>query len=178
MSSDTPYPSYPGDSDTGHPAAGRSAFEQPPSIKTAVTLMRAGAVVAVLGVLYSLLTLSSLKDQLKTELASTEPGYTASQLDTVFAVSVTVAVVLGLLGAGIWLWMAWANGRGRKWARIVATVLAALNALSLLFLVANGRATTISLLLSVVNFLIGITALFYLYRPDSNQFYAASTRRS
>ena len=35
----------------------------------------------------------------------------------------TLEIVLGLVAAALWLWMARANGHGRSWARILATVL-------------------------------------------------------
>jgi hypothetical protein len=37
-----------------------------------------------------------------------------------------------LITIGLWLWMGWANGRGRSWARIVAAVLFGINTLDLL----------------------------------------------
>ena len=35
----------------------------------------------------------------------------------------TLEIVLGLVAAALWLWMARANGHGRNWARILSTVL-------------------------------------------------------
>lgn len=35
---------------------------------------------------------------------------------------ITSWVVFGLAWVALWLWMAWANGRGRNWARILSTV--------------------------------------------------------
>ena len=38
-------------------------------------------------------------------------------------VLLTLEIVLGLVAAALWLWMARANGHGRNWARILSTVL-------------------------------------------------------
>ncbi|MBA3309042.1 MAG: hypothetical protein H0U28_03145, partial [Nocardioidaceae bacterium] len=87
------------------------------------------------------------------------------------------AIVFGLIGVGLWLWMAWANGKGRKWARVVATVFGVINVLSFLFVITAGSATTPSLIVSVLSVLVGVAALFYLYRPDASQFYSAASSR-
>jgi hypothetical protein len=101
----------------------------------------------------------------------------------------TFATIGGLLGmaltVGLWLWMAWVNGKGRPWGRVVATILAALSALSfvisLLVLMsgsapANGAedASVISFILSIVLQLVGLMALWQLYRPESTHYFAAS----
>ena len=40
-------------------------------------------------------------------------------------------VIGGLIAIGLWLWMAWANGRGRGWARVLSAVLFGINTLTL-----------------------------------------------
>ena len=51
--------------------------------------------------------------------------------------AVVTSVIGGVIAVGLWLWMAWANGRGRRWARIVATVFFAINTLDLIASVAR-----------------------------------------
>ena len=176
MSTSDPYPSYPGDSTPGTSAGPPQAPQQPPSIKTAVTLMRVGAVISLLGVVYTLLSLNSFEDDIKRQALDSDTSLTASELDSIFAVTVAVVVILGILGALLWLWMAWANGRGRKWARRVATVLGALNIVSSMLTLANNQATTITTILTIVNLAVGAGALYFLYRPDSSRFYEESSR--
>lgn len=49
---------------------------------------------------------------------------TPDQVDTAVNVGVTVGIVSGIvggaIGVGLWILMAWANGKGKTWARIVA----------------------------------------------------------
>ena len=43
-----------------------------------------------------------------------------------------VAIIFGLIGIGLWLWMAYANKAGKNWARITATAFFGLDTLSVL----------------------------------------------
>ena len=45
--------------------------------------------------------------------------------------AVVTAVIGALIAIGLWLWMAWANRRGRNWARIVSAVFFGINTLDL-----------------------------------------------
>ncbi len=175
MSTNEPLPSYPEDARNDNLGA-PSTVEQPPSMRTAVLLMRVGAAVSLLSLILSIATLGTLKDDIKTQLADSNTNYSASDLDAAYGVAVAFIVILGLVGVALWLWMAWANGRGRRWARIVATVLGVLNILLTIFSISTGQTTTLPLVLSVVNLIVAIAALWYLYRPESTQFYAERSR--
>jgi hypothetical protein len=69
--------------------------------------------------------------------------------------------------------MASANGKGRSWARIVATVLGALSVLSLLSSVAQGQLTTLNLIVSLVSLALAIAILVLLWRKESSAYYDA-----
>lgn len=179
MSSQQPFPQYPEYNYGADPAGaqGQTPTEQPPSIRTAVMLMRIGAAVSLLGLLVSLLTIGSLKDDIRDELTASATTFTESDVDTFFNVAVGLSVLFGLFGVALWLWMAWANGRGKKWARVVSTVLAGLGLLSLLFSFGQTGTTTLSSLFSLVTVALGVVAVVLLYRPDSSAFYSARSGR-
>ena len=150
---------------------------QPPSIATAVKLMYAGAVLSVIGLIVTLLSLSSLRSELRDEIARSNPDFTTQDLDNLYHVTVGVAVVFGLIGTALWLWMAWKNGQGRRWARIVATVLGGLNLISSILTIAAGSSLAISEILTVINLILAIVILVLLWRKDSSAFYAESSGR-
>jgi hypothetical protein len=180
MSSQQPFPQYPEYNYGADPAAtqGQQApTEQPPSIRTAVLLMRIGAAVSLLSLLVSPVTIGSLKDDIRNELTASGTTFTESDVDTFFNVAVGLAILFGLIGVALWLWMAWANGRGKKWARVVSTVLAGLGLLTLLFSLGQTGSTTVGSLLTLVTVALGVVAVFLLYRPDSSAFCAANSRR-
>lgn len=173
------YPVHPGTplgGGGGFPGAPGGDVPQPGSIRLAVRLMWAGAGLSLLGLLVTLLTLDSLKSQLRDSLEKSDPNYTQSEFDAFYAVSVTIGVVASLVGIALWAWMAWKNGQGRSWARIVATVFGALNLLSTLATLGFGGATGVSVAVSLVSLLLAIVILIQLWRKESSEFYAARSR--
>ena len=95
----------------------------------AVQLMYVGAALSIVGIILAWTTKSQLTDQ----IAAAGPTLTPDQVDAAVTVSLATATVIGLIGVGLWLWMAWANGAGKSWARVVATVLGGLNVLSTVY---------------------------------------------
>jgi uncharacterized membrane protein YiaA len=169
-----PYPSAPFDSmPSGPTGQGTPAAVPPPSIQRAVLLMRVGAALSVLSILITLLTRDALRSQVESTLRKSSSALTASQVDTAVSVAIGIAVVVGLVSVGLWLWMASANGKGRSWARIVATVLGALSVLSLLSSVAQGQLTTLNLIVSLVSLALAIAILVLLWRKESSAYYDA-----
>ena len=84
------------------------------------------------------------------------------------------SVAFGLIGVGLWVWMAVMNKAGKSWARIVATVLFLLNTLVLLLGVARGGAAA-SFLVSILTWLIGLGAIILLWRKDSSEYITAQS---
>ena len=101
----------------------------PPSISNAVKLMYVGAGLSALEFVVGLATVGSLKQDI---IKASTKHLTATQLHTAQVVGIATIVILGLIGIGLWIWMARANGAGKSWARNVAGVLFALNTLGLL----------------------------------------------
>ena len=172
-----PYPSAPFGSMPSGPSGmspnGAPAAVPPPSIQRAVLLMRVGAALSVLSILITLLTRDSLRSQVTSTLRKSNAALTASQVDSAVSIAIVIAVVVGLVSVGLWLWMASANGKGRSWARIVATVLGALSVLSLLSSVAQGQMTTLNLVVSLVSLVLAVAILVLLWRKESSAYYDA-----
>ena len=137
--------------------------------------MQIGAVLSVVGILFTFLQRDEIRDQIAEDA---DPPMTGDELDTAVAAGLGFAIVLGLIGAGVWLWMAHANGQGKTWARTTATVLGGLNVLFTLVGVAMGQSTALSLAASVVGLALAVTILILLYRPDANRFYDVMSGRT
>jgi hypothetical protein len=145
----------------------------PPSIQTAVKLMYVGAGISALSFIIGLATIGSLKQAIIN--ASSKP-LTASQLHAAQVFGVATIVILGLIGIGLWLWMARANGAGKSWARIVAAVLFGLNTLGLLSGVARPNAVGTKIF-DILIWIVGLGATVFLWRRDSSEYFAQSSRK-
>lgn len=146
---------------------------QPPSIRMAVRLMYAGAALSAVSFIVGLATIGSLRQSI---INASTKKLTASQLHTAEVVGVSTIVVVGLIGIGLWLWMARANGAGKSWARIVAAVLFGLNTLGLLSAFARPNAIGTKIF-EVVIWLVGLGATFYLWQRDSSEYFAQASVR-
>jgi hypothetical protein len=157
-------------SDYRSPAAG--PMTKPQTILQAVKLMYVGAGLTVVGVLASLLQLDTIRDSIE----DSDSSLTSSEVDSAVAFTIGFLVVTALVSIGLWLWMASANGSGKSWARVVATVLGGLNILFTLLSVVSGGATPLSLVISLVNLALAGYILWLLWRPESTQYYEAMSR--
>ncbi len=144
----------------------------PPSIQTAVKFMYAGAALSAISLIVGLATIGSLKSAIQ----KADPSYTASQIHAAETVGVATVVIFGLLGIGLWIWMARTNGAGKPWARVVASVLFGISTLELLL--GGVRANSVfNLLFEGLVWLVGLGAIFFLYRRDSSEYFGASRVR-
>jgi len=134
----------------------------PNSVQTAVRLMYAGAALSVIELIVGLTTVSNLKSNIKKAF----PHYTASQVHTAEVREVVAGVLLGVIAIALWLWMARANEAGRNWARITGTVFFGLNTVSLLLALVRPHAS-LSLIFSILVWLVGLGAVIMLWRKES-----------
>jgi hypothetical protein len=177
-----PYASAPPPPDYGQAQGGAygtaGPVTQPPAIKQAVMLMKVGAVLSVLSLIVALATMGNIRDLIRQSAANSGTPISEDAVNAAATVGLVVAVLVGLIGAALWLWMASANGKGRKWARIVATVFFVLSLLSLVSNLAGGRTPVFSLVLGVITVLLGGYIVFLLYKKESTAFYDAMTAAS
>jgi hypothetical protein len=140
--------------------------EAPASVLNAVKLMYAGAALSTVSLIVALATIGGTK----AEIRKARPSLTTAQVNQLNTFIITLAIVSGVLGIALWLWMAWANKQGKNWARIVSSILFGLATLDL-FGVFSQPKTILSLAFPVLTWLIGLGAVLLLWRPESGQFF-------
>jgi hypothetical protein len=144
------------------------------TVRAAVWLMCAGAAWPAVNLVVLLTVLLADSGAAKAMLRKVNPGLTAAQVSQQYTSDITIGIVGGLVVIALWLWMAWANGQGRDWARIVATVLFGLVTLDLFGLGGPGivsSAGVSGLIFPVLNWLIGLAAARLLWLPASTAFF-------
>jgi hypothetical protein len=175
-----------------YPSSGQPAGPlRPPApvpVRTAVTLMYAGAAVSTVTVIIALALIPAIKAGLRTAY----PSLTAAQVSDVNTL-ITLATVFGLAVIAVWLWMARAAGQGKNWARIVCTVLFGLATLELIrvrpqypggylaHFAVGGHvysvihsvfgATVLGLIVPVLLWLTGLAVVWLLWRPACSAFF-------
>ena len=160
------YPRYPA-KQPGQPPATPEA--PPATIVNAVKLMYLGAAVSVVSLIVSLATAGGLKSAIR----KAQPKLTPAQVNNTATFLITATVISGLLGAGLWLWMAWANKRGRSWARIVSSVFFGIATLDTVVGITR-PGDLLTRIITVVIWVIGVGAIVLLWRPESSAYYQAA----
>jgi len=108
------------------------AAPRPRTVRAAVALMLAGAAAELAGLITVLVTASSVH----AAVAARYPA--ATQATTVHYVFVLAGLPVAI---GLWLWLAWANGRGEDWARMISAACFGLLTLSVLSSLSQHAAT-------------------------------------
>lgn len=162
MSGFSPYPAGEGPTPASLPAP-------PVSVQNAVKLMYAGAVFSALG----LLLVFSARSQIKKAVIAASPNASTVTVNSAVSLAIGSALIGGLIGVGIWLWMAAMNKRGRAWARVTGTVFFGINTLFVLVGFAQ-HPTVANEIVSLVTWLVGLGAVILLWRPESSAFFRAS----
>lgn len=165
-----PYGQAPGQ---GAPAP-TGPMAQPSSIKTAVMLMRVGALLSLLTLLTAFLFRDDIRETVEKSLRDADAGVTADTIDAAVAVTLGISVFFGLLGVALWLWMASANGKGRSWARIVATIFFGISVLSNLVSLAQPQAG-LQRGLGLVSLILGAVIIVLLWKKESTAYYNSVT---
>ena len=128
--------------------------------------MNAGAAISTISLIISLADISGTKSAIK----KARPNLTTAQINQLNTFIISLAIVSGVLGIALWLWMAWANNQGKNWARILSTVLFGLATLDLIGVFSQPK-TVFGLVFPVLTWLVGLGAVWLLWRPDSSAFF-------
>jgi len=164
------YQKYPsGGLSGGNPMMAPVRPAAPAPVLNAVKLMYAGAAVSLVSLIISLTDISGTKAAIR----KARPTLTVAQVNQLNGFIIGLAIVSGLVGVGLWLWMSWANKEGKNWARVLSTVLFALATLDL-FGVFSQPKTALGLIFPLVTWLIGLGVIVLLWRPESSQFFKPS----
>ena len=147
-------------SEEGRPPRTAERAELPASMRNALRFMYAGAGIAVVfGVTVALTTHSRLVHGGNPSSGAYKAGY------------VVGGTIAGLIGCGLWLWMARANKRGRSWARILSAVFFGLLTLyAAVGLVALPAAAEIVV---IFEWAAGLSAVVFLWQRQSSHYYKA-----
>lgn len=142
---------------------GRSS--PPRAITRATRLMRVGAATEIAGLIIALATASSVQSALVRQHVT---FLTGQWHDLLLFTEVGVPVPCCL-----WLWLAWANGRGHRWARSAFVGVFGMYTLIVLSKVAAGAATyaPADLLVVGVQWVIGLAVVLLLFSPGADTFY-------
>jgi hypothetical protein len=144
--------------------------ERPPtpqSVTNAVRLMYAGAVASLIGIILGLATGVS-----KSAISRADPNLTPTQVDNASKAAWVLVIVSGLIGIAIWLIIARASARGSNGARITGTVFFGLDTLAFVLGLVGHNAATVKIYPLLV-WLIGLGAVFFLWRRESSEFFNA-----
>jgi hypothetical protein len=153
-----------------YPSGGNTVEPERPSapatIVNAVKLMYAGAAVSTVSLIVSLVSIGGTK----AEIRKARPSLTATQVNQLNTFIIALALLSGIVGIALWLWMARANSQGKNWARIVSTVLFCLATLDLVGVLGEPK-TLLGLIFPVLTWLIGVSTVFLLWRSPSSAFF-------
>ena len=138
----------------------------PPAVLNAVKLMYVGAAVSTVSLVISLASIGGTKDAIR----KARPSLTATQVNQLNTFIIALAVVSGVIGVALWLWMARANGQGKNWARILSSVLFGLATLDL-FGVFSQPKTALGLVFPLLTWLVGLGVVILLWRKESTDFF-------
>ena len=148
------------------PAPEPQPIQPPRSVLNAVRLMYAGAALELLALIIAVVTRHSLK----LAILARHPLYNPAQVHHAEAARVLPLVVGALIATGLWLWMAWANSRGRNWARVLSAVFFGINTFDLLISFFVVRATA-TMIIGIAIWLVGLGAIVLLFSKESAVFY-------
>ena len=151
----------------------------PDTVRHAYNLMLAGGAVQALGILVLFTQTDQIREAVRESLRN-EPNVTERTIDAGVTLGITLGVVFGLIGAGLWIWMAFANKAGKNWARITGTVFFGIATLSALTNLASagddnsamaGTSTGLGIAVSLLNWAIGLAVIILLWHPKSSGYF-------
>ena len=140
------------------------ATPRPRSVRVAVKLMLAGAAAELAAMITVISTLGSVR--------ATAAARDVAALQEVHLHQVSV-IGLAPVAVGMWLWLAWANGRGQDWARPLSAACFALISLSVLAALAQGTAALApaTMIAAAVVWILGLSSVVLIFTPEACRYY-------
>jgi hypothetical protein len=140
------------------------AAPRPRAVRAAVLLMLAGAAAELAALVTVVVTSGAVRAAVAARYPAAVDGAMAHQ----------VAVLVGApLAIGMWLWLAWANGRGEDWARMISAACFGLLTLSVLGALSQHAATyaPASMIAAAVVWAIGLASVLLIFTPAAGRYY-------
>jgi hypothetical protein len=140
------------------------AAPRPRTVRAAVTLMLAGAAAEVAAMITVISTLGSVR--------ATAAARDAAALQAVHLHQVAT-IGLAPVAIGMWLWLAWANGRGEDWARPLSAACFGLLSVSLIVGLAQGAAmlAPATMIAGALVWTPGLGAVVLIFTPAAGRYY-------
>jgi hypothetical protein len=131
---------------------------------TAIKLMYLGAAVE----LATTLTIVATLGNVRSSVIQRRPGLTDVQWRAAVIGHFKPLVVAAGIAVGLWLWMAWANGRGHRWARVVFAMFFGVNLYGLFNGLVQGSAVyaRADLAMGIVLCLVQLAAVTLVFSGD------------
>ena len=140
------------------------AAPRPRAVRAAVKFMLAGAA-AELAVVITMLTTAP----------AVRAALAAKDVAAVHPVAVRLIVDLGAapLVIGLWLWLAWANGRGEDWARMISAACFGLVTLSMIAVLGQGGAVyaLANVAVASLEWALGLVSVVLIFTPAAWRYY-------
>ena len=161
------YQPYPGSNLPPEPSAPQSV---PPAVRRAAQVMYVGAAASLIGIIVDFTELNAIKTQLEQRTHTLTP----SQLNTAQHIEIGALVAGGLIAAALWIWLAQNVRLGKSWARVVATVLFAIDTISQFAGLAGGP-SGLGRVYGLVVWLIGLIAIVLLWQRPARDYFASQS---
>jgi hypothetical protein len=158
MSDRTPPTNYPSSASAGGPAVA-----PPQQVTIAFWLYIVGALLSLVSLIISLATIGSLKTTLQRQLATQGQQISDSTLNATIGVSITFAIIFGLLYIAAYVLFAFFMRRGANWARIVLLIVTVLS----LFGILDGYG------LGAARVIVGVIATILIFLKPANEYFRA-----
>ena len=142
----------------------------PGSVRLAVRLMYAGAVLSGIDLIITVATAGKTKSLLH----AARPGLSPSALTASAHSFIAGSIITWLITIALWFVMARTNQAGRGWARVASTVLCVASTLSFIGYITQ-PSSLISKLVLVPMWLVGVGAIILLWRPETTAYIQAET---
>lgn len=138
----------------------------PRPVLNAVRLMCLGAALELAVLVTVLVTFGSVR-------SAVVQDFTAEQWHTALLTQIVPVAAGAPIVAGLWLWLAWANGRGYDWARFAFMALFALLTTGLLIGLGDGVGlyAPADLIATTVPWLVGLAAMVLIFSKTANPYF-------
>ncbi len=164
------YQQYPGGAGAGLPAS--APVSAPRSVTRAAQVMYVGVAASLVGIVIDLL----LRHTIRTAIAQHSSTMTAAGVNDTYHAELAVLVVFGLIGAGLWFWMARSCLAGKSWARVTSTVFFGIDTLFVLIGTALAGGGGVTRIYGFLIWVIGLVAIVFLWQRPSSDYFRGAPR--
>jgi hypothetical protein len=140
------------------------AAPRPRTVRAAVRLMLAGAAAELAAIITVVVTFGSVRAAVAARYPAAVHPATLHQVVELAAAPVAI---------GLWLWLAWANGKGQDWARMLSAASFGLLTLAVLGSLAEHAVSyaPASMIAAAVVWAIGLASVVLIFTPAAGRYY-------